>query len=85
MHLLQERSIDYNFIFIAQHRETIYEMLDDFNIKKPDYVLCDTGSDIVSSKQMIIWIESKFNFAYVHAGYFINPMNEYIFSSTIPL
>jgi len=55
MHLLQMRGIDYNFIFMAQHRETIYEILGDFEIKAPDYVLCDTGGDIVNSKQMIIW------------------------------
>ena len=55
MHVMQERDIEYNFIFMAQHRETIYEMLDDFALKRPDYVLCDTGTDIVSSRQMIFW------------------------------
>jgi len=55
MHQMKSRGIDYNFIFMAQHRETIYEMLEGFKLKKPDYVLCDTGSDIVSTKQMILW------------------------------
>lgn len=55
LHQMQERQIEYNFIFMAQHHETIYEMLEDFDIKQPDYVLCDTGTDIVSSKQMVIW------------------------------
>ena len=55
MYSMKEQNIDYNFVFMAQHRETIYEMLDDFGLKKPDYVLCDTGTDIVSSKQMFFW------------------------------
>jgi len=55
MHMMQERGVEYNFIFMAQHHETIYEMLNDFGIKKPDYVLCDFGTDIVSSKQMTLW------------------------------
>jgi UDP-N-acetylglucosamine 2-epimerase (non-hydrolysing) len=55
MYEMREQNIDYNFVFMAQHRETIYEMLDDFDLKLPDYVLCDTGVDIVSTKQMIVW------------------------------
>jgi UDP-N-acetylglucosamine 2-epimerase (non-hydrolysing) len=55
MHELQRTKVNYNFIFMAQHRETIYEMLDDFGLKKPDHVLCDEGRDIVSSKHMAIW------------------------------
>ena len=55
MREMQDRGIDYNFIFMAQHHETIYEMLDDFDLKSPDSVLCDEGSDIVSAKQMALW------------------------------
>lgn len=55
MHLLQEKGVDYNFIFMAQHHETIYEMLNDFGLKRPDYTLCDTGTDIVTTSQMIKW------------------------------
>lgn len=55
MHLMQEEGIPYNFIYMAQHHETIYQMIDDFAIKRPDHVLCDRGTDIVSSKQMVLW------------------------------
>ena len=55
MYAMKKRGIGYNFIFMAQHRETIYEMLADFGLKMPDFVLCDTGTDIVSSRQMITW------------------------------
>jgi UDP-N-acetylglucosamine 2-epimerase (non-hydrolysing) len=55
MHLLQERGIEYNFIFMAQHRETVYEMLDDFSLKHPDYVLGNIDTDIVSSARMVFW------------------------------
>lgn len=55
MHLLQKRGIDYNFIFMAQHRETVYEMLDTFALKHPDYVLGNIDSDIVSSTRMVFW------------------------------
>ena len=43
MCLLQERGIEYNFIFMAQHRETIYEMLGNID------------TDIVSATRMVFW------------------------------
>ncbi|MEZ8735941.1 MULTISPECIES: UDP-N-acetylglucosamine 2-epimerase [unclassified Vibrio] len=52
---LQDRNVEYNFIFMAQHRETILEILFEFGIKEPDYVLCDDNRDIVSSIQMVAW------------------------------
>ncbi|WP_440877757.1 UDP-N-acetylglucosamine 2-epimerase [Vibrio natriegens] len=55
MREMQDRGIDYNFIFMAQHRITIYEMLQDFDLKAPDFVLCDEGSDIVSTGKMVHW------------------------------
>lgn len=55
MHELQRCDIEYNFIFMAQHRATIYEMLDQFDLKYPDYVLGDRHDDIVNSKDMVIW------------------------------
>ena len=55
MHLLQKRGVDYNFIFMAQHRDTVYEMLDDFGLKHPDYVLGNIEGDIVSSTRMAFW------------------------------
>jgi len=55
MNDLDNRGIDYNFIFMAQHKATIYKILDQFKIKRPDYVICDTNKDIVKTKEMIIW------------------------------
>ncbi len=52
---LKERGIPYNFIFTGQHRATIEEMLDEFDLKKPDVVLYE-GDDIVSIPKMIWWM-----------------------------
>jgi UDP-N-acetylglucosamine 2-epimerase (non-hydrolysing) len=51
---LKERGVLYNFIFTGQHRDTMSEILEDFNLKNPDSILYD-GIDIVSIPQMIIW------------------------------
>jgi UDP-N-acetylglucosamine 2-epimerase (non-hydrolysing) len=39
MRLLQDRGIAYRFIHTAQHRESLEEILEDFGVKSPDYVL----------------------------------------------
>lgn len=52
---LEARKIKYNFIFLAQHHETIYEILDDFHLKKPDIVLGESQKDIVSSSKLLLW------------------------------
>jgi len=52
---LEKRGIDYNFIFLAQHKETMYEIMAQFGIKKPDTILGDTGKDITNVKDMIFW------------------------------
>ena len=52
---LESREINYNFIFLAQHKETIYEIIDQFEIKKPDIVIGDINKDITNVKDMIIW------------------------------
>ena len=43
MRELENRGIDYNFIFLAQHKETMYEIMAQFGIKKPDIIIGDTG------------------------------------------
>jgi len=55
MKVLQDREIDYNFIFLAQHKETIYEIMAQFKIKKPDIVIGDMSQDITNVKDMILW------------------------------
>jgi UDP-N-acetylglucosamine 2-epimerase (non-hydrolysing) len=53
--ILKERSIDYNYITTGQHRETIDDILSNFEIKDPDYSLYE-GKDITSVPQMFFWV-----------------------------
>jgi UDP-N-acetylglucosamine 2-epimerase (non-hydrolysing) len=50
-----KRAIPYNFIFFAQHRETIQEIIDTFGIKRPDCILGDIGKDISNVKTLLHW------------------------------
>ncbi|MCH8158136.1 MAG: UDP-N-acetylglucosamine 2-epimerase, partial [Nitrospinae bacterium] len=43
------------FIFLAQHKETMYEIMEQFGIKKPDIVIGDLGRDITSVGDMLLW------------------------------
>lgn len=54
MKSLAEKGLPYRFISTGQHRGTMNDILENFNLKKPDYVLYD-GPDIVSVPKMIIW------------------------------
>lgn len=55
MYEYKKRGIEYNFIFLAQHKETMYEMMDMFGVKRPDFVIGDIGKDITKASQMIPW------------------------------
>ena len=52
---LKDRGIPYNFIFLAQHKETMNEIMEQFEIKKPDIVIGDLGKDITHVLDMIFW------------------------------
>lgn len=52
---LQKRKIPYNFIFTAQHKETMFSMMKQFGIKNPGYVLGDIGKDITKVSEIIPW------------------------------
>ena len=52
---LEKRGINYNFIFLAQHKETMYEIFSQFGIKKPNIVIGDLNKDITNVKDMILW------------------------------
>ena len=55
MRVLQDRNIEYNFIFSGQHRDTVSDILANFSISKtPDVVLYD-GPDITGIAQMGRW------------------------------
>jgi len=54
MRLLQDRDIEYNFIFSGQHQNTIENLRDNFGIKEPDFIL-HKGKDITSVVSMVIW------------------------------
>ncbi|MHC1729158.1 MAG: UDP-N-acetylglucosamine 2-epimerase [Syntrophobacteraceae bacterium] len=51
----KSRNIQYNFVFFAQHRQTIYEIIDLFGIKRPDLVIGDEGRDIDNVKSLLDW------------------------------
>ena len=52
---LEDQGINYNFIFLAQHKETMYEILSQFGIKKPNIVIGDLNKDITNVKDMVMW------------------------------
>jgi UDP-N-acetylglucosamine 2-epimerase (non-hydrolysing) len=52
---LEKKKIKYNFIFTGQHKETINEIRENFNIKSPDKILY-TGKDITGIFQMLCWL-----------------------------
>jgi UDP-N-acetylglucosamine 2-epimerase (non-hydrolysing) len=54
MRKLKDRNIAYNYISTGQHKETIDDILENFGIKKPDFVLYG-GKDITSVGAMLLW------------------------------
>ncbi|HAQ62553.1 TPA: hypothetical protein DCR49_11275 [Candidatus Delongbacteria bacterium] len=54
MKKLTMKGVEYNFISTGQHKETIDDILSNFEIKKPDRQLYD-GKDITSIFSMLIW------------------------------
>jgi UDP-N-acetylglucosamine 2-epimerase (non-hydrolysing) len=52
--VLKDRNIEYNYISTGQHKETIKDILDNFEIKEADVVLYD-GKDITSIFAMFVW------------------------------
>lgn len=54
MKKLTLKGIEYNYISTGQHKETIDDILTNFDIKKPDVHLYD-GRDITSIFSMLIW------------------------------
>jgi UDP-N-acetylglucosamine 2-epimerase (non-hydrolysing) len=52
--LMKQQHIDYNYISTGQHQATIEDILVNFKIKSPDYVLY-SGKDITSIIKMLIW------------------------------
>ena len=52
---LEDQGIKYNFIFLAQHKETMYEIFSQFGIKKPNIVIGDLNKDITNVKDMALW------------------------------
>jgi len=54
MSLMQKDKIEYDFIYTAQHRETISELLNDFQIKQPDRTLY-SKSDVNTITKFFGW------------------------------
>ncbi|SEH05566.1 non-hydrolyzing UDP-N-acetylglucosamine 2-epimerase [Candidatus Venteria ishoeyi] len=55
LHTFHKEGIPYNYISTGQHKETMNDILDNFSLKKPDYILYD-GKDIISITSMLIWM-----------------------------
>ncbi|HEY0894862.1 MAG TPA: UDP-N-acetylglucosamine 2-epimerase, partial [Cellvibrio sp.] len=55
MRTLQEKKINYNFIFSGQHQDTINDLRSNFGIKDPDIILYK-GNDITGIAQMLAWM-----------------------------
>jgi len=51
---LQQRNIEYNFIFSGQHQATVSNIRDEFGLKDPDITLY-SGKDITGIAQMLAW------------------------------
>ncbi|MDR2875870.1 MAG: UDP-N-acetylglucosamine 2-epimerase [Methylobacillus sp.] len=54
MRMLRDGGLPYRFISTGQHRDTMEDILANFRLPKPDYVLYQ-GSDITSIPKMAIW------------------------------
>ncbi len=54
MRVLQNRNVDYNFIFSGQHQSTITDIREEFGVKEPDVILYK-GPDITGVFQMLYW------------------------------
>jgi len=52
---LNKRGIEYNFILLAQHKETMYKIMEQFKIKRPDIIIGERNKDITNVKDMIFW------------------------------
>lgn len=50
------RGVPYRFIFLAQHHQTISEMIRMFGIKQPDVVVGDLGQEISTVYKMLKWL-----------------------------
>src|SRR5690606_34966491 len=52
---LTEAGIAYNYIATGQHRDTMEELHQNFNLKRPDIVLYD-GPDVTGIFAMFLWM-----------------------------
>ncbi|MEO0435462.1 MAG: UDP-N-acetylglucosamine 2-epimerase [Pseudomonadota bacterium] len=55
MRAFVDHEIEYNFVFLSQHVATVKEILDQFGLKQPDYVVAHRSNDVVTALQMIAW------------------------------
>jgi UDP-N-acetylglucosamine 2-epimerase (non-hydrolysing) len=51
---LQLQDIEYNYILTGQHKDTVSDIANNFDLKQPDYILY-SGQDITSIFKMGIW------------------------------
>lgn len=54
MSSLQQKKIDYNYIFTGQHSESMKEISHNFSLKEPDVILFNQG-DTTNTKSILKW------------------------------
>jgi len=59
MSLLEKQNIEYEFIYTAQHRETISKILQDFHVKNPDRIIY-SKSEANTITKFLGWGSSMF-------------------------
>lgn len=63
---LQNRGIYYNFIFTGQHKDTMDKLLQNFELKKPDYIMDKSNADITGVNQMAVWVAKNLIHTLLH-------------------
>ena len=53
---LNESGIEYNLVHTSQHAEQIDDLLDNFQLRPPDYTFLQGSGDVTSRRGMLAWI-----------------------------
>ncbi len=73
MKAYQKRGTKYNFIFLAQHHKTIYDTIEKLELRRPDFVIGDTGKDQTKALSLFIWaIKTLLDLIINRKKYFLN-------------
>lgn len=56
MRELDARGLAWRWIYTAQHKDTMTQLIADFSVKHPDYVVFDWETEAKTMKKMMIWL-----------------------------